>query len=276
MELKFYELSFIVFLAFFWGRNYYLVVCKFDVVIIIVSKFYGDKMERFVCHQSNLEVVIVAFLNLDRSLEMKLLIPRIVIVVEIAVARYYERIFVARQGLIECRPGVLCVVAGTLQVVVVATGIVKEYLAFPGCGVTHVEAAFHLGVETAVGKGTAPVLVNVEGNQVLLAIQLDESLLLFGQQNVFGIVPSVDDVAGLVCLITCAFINKLAVEVVLGGGVVVSAGQIDGTGKQLVGGEGTANIDVSHNAFAGPLIGGTSVERRISTEGGCVLLPHDG
>ena len=143
---------------------------------------------------------------------MKLFLPIIVDVIELAVTRHGEGVFVAFLCLIECRPRVLGVVAGRLEIPVVATIAIEEHLAFPRFCVTHVETALNPGVETTVGKRAAPVLVNVEGNQVLLAVELDECFLLVSQQNVLVIVPAVGN-----------FENEFAVDVILSRSIIVAA-----------------------------------------------------
>ena len=215
----------------------------------------------------------MVFLNPDGRLEVELLHPGVFLG---AVAGDDEGVDVAFLSLVECGPGVLGVVAGRLSVAVVAAGVVEEHLALPRCGVAHVETTLQLGVETAVGVSAAPVLMHVEGENVLFAAELDESLLLVGQLDVLGIVPSVDDVAVVVCFLTCASENGVAVEDVLAGSIVVTASQIDGAGKEPVGREGAAHVDVGHDAAGCPLVGAAAAKRFIAAEGGSVLFPYDG
>ena len=163
----------------------------------------------------------------------------------------------------------------------VSADIVEEYFAFPGCGVTHVEAALNLGVETTVGKGAAPVLVNMESNNILFAIQFDKFLLLIGQLDVFSIVPTVCvvDVAitvGPFSFVASALEHELAVDVVFAGSIIVTASQEDRAGEQLVGRECAAHIDVGHDAVASPLIGRLSSPRCVAAEGSGVLFPVNG
>ena len=174
----------------------------------------------------------------------------------------------------------LGVVAGRGHVVVIAASVVEEHLALPRRGVTHVEAALHLGIETAVSKGAAPVLVNVESNHILFAVKFDESLLLIGQKNVFIIVPCVGVGNITVCRFirtfkACALEDKFTIDVVLSGSVIVATSQIDRTSEQLlrVDGENTTNINVGYNAVACPLIGWTSVVCFISAEGSTLNFP---
>ena len=159
--------------------------------------------------------------------------------------------------------------------------VVEEYFAFPRRGVTHVEAALNLGVETTVGKGAAPVLVNVESNEVLFSIQLDEFLLLIGQLDVFAVVPAVGivDVTLVVCpfaFVTGLLEHEHAVDVVFAGSIIVTASQEDRAGKQLVGRECATHIDVGHDAVASPLIGRLSSPCCVAAEGSCVLFPVNG
>ena len=123
--------------------------------------------------------------------------------------------------------------------------------------------------------------MNVEGKYVLLAVQLDESLLLVGQLDVLGIVPTVavvnqTSVVVPFSFVACAGEDGVAVEDILAGSIVVAASQIDGTGKELVGREGAAYIDVSNDAAGCPLVRGTAAPGIVRAVGSCVFFPEDG
>ena len=94
--------------------------------------------------------------------------------------------------------------------------------------------------------------------------------------DALGIVPAVDDVAVVVCFPTIASENGVAVEDVLAGSIVVTASQIDRAGKELVGREGAAHVDVGYDAAGCPLVGAAAAKRFIAAEGSCVLFPYDG
>ena len=152
-------------------------------------------------------------------------------------------------------------------IVVSAIGV-EDYLTLPRLHITHFKAAFLKCIETAVGKGTAPVLVNMNSNYILLAANADKVLLLLGQLVNLVVVPTVlvtgsfrkgiarlfiNNIIIVVNVITCCLPDKHTVDVVLGRSIVVTASQINITGKHVVCGEGTANVDVGDNAAACPL-----------------------
>ena len=156
---------------------------------------------------------------------------------------------------------------------IVVTSIrVEDYLTLPRLHITHLQSALYHCVETAVGKGTAPILVNVNSNYILLTAYTDKVLLLVGQLVNLIVVPSVlvalnridwltdvitililfIDIVIMVDVVTGSLPYEDTVDVILSRSIVVTASQINIAGKHAGGSEGTTEIDVGNLAVSSP------------------------
>ena len=172
----------------------------------------------------------------------------------------------------------------------VATPRVEEHLTGPGSHITHVHTTGNTGIETTVGKGTAPVLMHVHCQEVLFATQFDEGLLLVGELHILAVVPSilvnrkrVHHLVIFICfiipviyLITCLLEHQHAIDIIFAGSIVVATCQIYITREELCGAEGTAEVNVGHDIKGGPTVRGTTIVVLIAAEWSGVNLPLDG
>ena len=147
-------------------------------VILVFLQCNAHLAYVFICFERDGEGIVVVAVNGNRCFELQPAIIR-----KPTSGWHCDGVCVALLSFVELFPVVNAAS-------VIAAFAVEEQLSSPRGNVTHIEHVFWLRVvattillfcvETYIGKGSAPVLMNVHGHDILFAIQFDERFLFLG------------------------------------------------------------------------------------------------